>query len=145
MSNVYTAKNAEWRGKLLALTDRVADADMARAVGGNGWTIGGLLGHLAFWDQRALVLLQKWIKEGITSSAIDIDVVNESMRQFLSAVPPAEVRRLVKETAMAIDAAIAGLEPGFLARVEADGKPVRLDRGAHREHHMAQIQKALGA
>jgi hypothetical protein len=143
MSNAYTANNAAWRGRLLALAGRLPDTDMTRVVGGAGWTVGGYLCHLAFWDQRALVLLDTWRKGGITDSPNDVDVVNESMRPFLNAIAPLEARRLVKETATAIDAAIDALEPGFLARVEADGKPVRLDRGKHREHHIAQIEKAL--
>lgn len=64
------------------------------------------------------------------------DVPNDSMLPFFKAAPPAEVRSL--------DAEIDSLAPDFLARVESDGKPVRLDRGKHREHHVAQIEKALG-
>ncbi|MGA2974358.1 MAG: DinB family protein [Spirochaetia bacterium] len=141
MSNAYTAMNAAWREKLSALVDHLSDADMARAAGGRGWTVGGLLGHLAFWDQRALLLLDKWKKEGIAASPMDIDVVNESMQPFLNAISPREVRWLVKEASIAVDAAIDALDPAFLARIEAEGKPVRLNRGTHREHHMAQIEK----
>ena len=104
MSNEYTAVNAAWRKKLLALTDRLSDADMARMVSGQGWTVGVALGHLAFWDQRARVLLKRWKAGGIGDSPNDIDVVNDSMIPFLKAIPPAEVRRLVREAAEGIDA-----------------------------------------
>jgi hypothetical protein len=83
MGNAYTEHNALWPQKLIALTKRLRGADMARAAGGPGWTVAGLLGHLTFYDQRALVLLAKW------------------------------------------------------------KKALRLNRAAHREHHMAQIEKAL--
>ncbi len=143
MSNEYTAANAAWREKLLALTDRISDTDMAKIAGGPGWTVGVALSHLAFWDHRARVLLKRWKAGGIGDSPNDIDVVNDSMIPFLKAIPPAEVRRLVREAAEGIDAEIDNLAPDFLARVESNGKPVRLDRGKHREHHVAQIVKAL--
>jgi hypothetical protein len=143
MSNAYTERNAEWRRRLLALVDGMTDADMARAVGDRGWTAGGYLCHLAFWDQRALVLLAQWKEKGISDSPNDVDVVNESMRPFLTAIQPAEIRRLVRGAASAIDSAIDALEPGFLARVESDGKPVHLDRAKHREHHIAQVERAM--
>ncbi len=144
MSNAYTANNAAWREKLNALLSRLTEKDMARAAGGPSWTVGGLLGHLAFWDQRAIVLLAKWKSSPMAVSPVDIDVVNDSMRPFLNAIPGKKVAAMAREAAASIDAAIDALTPDFLAKVEAEGKPVRLDRGAHREHHMAQIQKALG-
>ncbi len=143
MSNSFTAHNAAWRQKLDALLGQLKDTDMERPPG-PGWTIGGLLGHLAFWDQRAVVLLNKWKSSPMAASPIDVDVVNEAMRPFLNAIPPAAARRLARETAASIDAAIDALSTDFLAKVESEGKPVRLDRGAHREHHMEQIEKALG-
>ena len=144
MSNSFTANNTRWREALSALLGRLSDVDMARAAGGAGWTIGGLLGHLAFWDQRALTLLDKWASTAMAASPVDIDVVNEAMRPFLNAIPPGAIRKLATEMAAAIDASIDALAPEFLAKVETEGKPVRLDRGAHREHHIAQIKKALG-
>jgi|WetSurMetagenome_2_1015567.scaffolds.fasta_scaffold468884_1 hypothetical protein len=143
MSNEYTAANAAWREKLFMLMGRLSDTDMVRMAGGPGWTVGVALCHLAFWDHRASVLLKRWKAGGIADSPNDIDVVNDSILPFLKAIPPAEVRRLVREAAEGIDAEIDSLAPNFLVRVESDGKPVKLDRGKHREHHVAQIGKAL--
>jgi len=145
MHNAYTDNNTAWRENLVALAKRLGDADMARAAGGPGWTIGGLLAHLAFWDQRAVVLLSKWKTQAMAPSAIDVDVVNEAMRPLCNAIPPRTVVSMAVTYAAAVDRAIDELDAAFLARIEAEGKPVRLDRGAHREHHMAQIEKALGA
>jgi hypothetical protein len=144
VSNTYSEQNAAWRGKLVALVKRLSDKDMERPAGGPGWTVTGLLGHLAFYDQRAVVLLSKWKKDGISPSPNDVDIINDAMRPLLNAVAPRDMKRLALEAAEAIDAAIDALEPGFLSRIEAEGKPVRLNRAAHREHHMEQIEKALG-
>lgn len=143
MRNAYTEPNREWRETLTDLARGLSQADVARPAGGPGWTVGGLLGHLAFWDRRALVLLERWKKDGISESPMDVDVVNDTMKPFLNALTHREVVRLCVDSAAAIDAAIDGLDPALLAKVEAEGKPVKLNRGVHRQHHIEQIRKAL--
>jgi hypothetical protein len=143
MSNAYSTTNAEWRQRLAAVIERLGEADFGKTVGAAGWTIGGILGHLAFWDVRALRLLERWRKGPVGPSATDVDLINEAMRPFLNALSPGDVARLTLESARAVDAAIEDLDAAFLARVEAEGKPVRLNRGTHREHHLAQIEKVL--
>ena len=49
--------NSKERTRLQALLTRLSDADLARPLPA-GWTVAGVLGHLAFWDQRILVLLE---------------------------------------------------------------------------------------
>jgi len=143
MSNVYTEPNREWREILTELARGLSQADIVRPAGGAGWTVGGLFGHLAFWDRKAFVLLERWKKDGISESPMDVDVVNDTMKPFLNALSVREVVRLCEESAAAIDAAIDGLDPAFLAKVETEGKPVKLNRGTHRRHHIEQIRKAL--
>jgi hypothetical protein len=143
MSNQYSQPNLTERAHLEKVIARLSPSDYGRAAGGPGWTIGGLLAHLAFWDNRALVLLAKWKKEGIGPSVIDIDLFNESMRQFCNAVPAAVIAKMAVETAAAIDEEIDSLSPDFLAKVEREGTPVRLNRGLHRSHHLGQVEKAI--
>ena len=143
MSNGYSARNAVEREKLERLVARLTDEQMGRPAGGPGWTVGALLGHLTFWDQRALELLKKWQSQGIGPSGVDIDVVNDAMRPLLAAVPPRKAAELAVAAARAIDEAIDSLDAVTLERVESEGKPVRLDRAAHRVHHREQIEKAI--
>jgi hypothetical protein len=143
VSSAYSARNAAWREKLIALVSRLSEKDMGRTAGGSGWTVGGLLGHLAFYDLRAAEVLSRWKKDGITPSPLDIDIANDASRPLLNAVDPTQVKGLVVEAASAIDAAIDALEPEFITRIETEGKPFRLDRAGHREHHLEQIEKAL--
>jgi hypothetical protein len=140
MSNVYSDQNRKWRERLAATLERLTDADLAKLAGGPGWTINGLLAHLAFYDFRAARILEQWKSNSIGPSPLDIDISNDAMKPLFNAVAHHEIRRLVREAAGAIDAAIDSLDPGFLARIEAEGKPVRLNRAAHREHHLQQIE-----
>jgi uncharacterized damage-inducible protein DinB len=143
MSNAYSAQNAAWREKLVAVTNRLSEKDMARTAGGPGWTVGGLLCHMAFYDLRAVAILERWKNAGISPSPLDIDIVNDAARPLFNAVAPRETKRLVVEAAEAIDMAIDALNPEYLSRIESEGKPVRLNRAAHREHHLEQIERAL--
>jgi hypothetical protein len=144
MGNPYSLPNTAGRGHLARVIARLTPADFARPAGGPGWTVGGLLCHLAFYDNRASVLLAKWKKESVAPSPNDVDVMNESMRPMFNLIPADAVARLVTETAGAIDREIDSLSPDLLARVEKDGTAVKLNRGLHRAHHLGQIEKALG-
>ncbi|HET6452093.1 MAG TPA: maleylpyruvate isomerase N-terminal domain-containing protein [Spirochaetia bacterium] len=143
MSNAYSADNRAWRERLASTVKGITDADLGKPAGGPGWTVNGLLAHLAFYDLRAARLIEQWKAGAIGPSALDIDVSNDAMKSLFNAVAHHEIRRLVLEAAEAIDGAIDSLDPGFLSRIEAEGKPVRLNRAAHREHHLRQIESAL--
>jgi DinB superfamily len=143
MSNPYSQRNAAELEHLEKLAGSLTDAQVAFPAGGSGWTVGGILGHLAFWDQRAVGLLRRWKAGTIGPSAIDIDAVNDAMRPLLNALSPRAAVQLAIASAREIDREIDALDAGMLAKVEADGKPVRLDRAAHRIHHLEQIQKAI--
>jgi hypothetical protein len=53
MSNAYTRENTAEREHLIALANRLTDEQLSRTVEA-GWTVAGILAHLAFWDQRAV-------------------------------------------------------------------------------------------
>jgi Mycothiol maleylpyruvate isomerase N-terminal domain len=55
----YVAENDAQRERLRALVRRLSDRDLAGPMGA-GWTVAGVLAHVAFWDQRILVLLDAW-------------------------------------------------------------------------------------
>jgi hypothetical protein len=144
MRNQYTAPNSAAREHLSEVLARLSPSDHGRPAGGPGWHVGGLLAHLAFWDNRALVLLAKWKEKGVGPSPIDTDVFNESMRTLCNAIPAEVLKEMVTATAVAIDKEIESLSPELIVTVEKEGPAVRLNRGLHREHHLAQIEKALG-
>jgi hypothetical protein len=87
MNNPYTLNNQAEYQHLVSLTNRLTDEQLSHPLEA-GWTVSGVLGHLAFWDQRALTLLQKWRQEGIGPSPIDTDLVNEAMRLHCLAILP---------------------------------------------------------
>jgi hypothetical protein len=107
-----------------------------------GWTVAALLAHLAFWDARALFLLDKWGRGVAPSTAddepADVDWINEAAQLAL---------RLAEEA----DRRVAALSDALLARLRASGGPVDLRRAFnvarahHRQEHLDEIEHALRA
>ncbi len=142
MSSAYSQRNKAELEHLRKVVDRLTDEQIARPAGGDGWTVGALLGHIAFWDQRAVVLMERWKAGGVGTPAGDVDVLNDAVKPFLLALPPRDAARLALETAQAIDREIDSLDATMLAGIEANGQP-RLDRASHRAHHLEQIEKTI--
>ena len=60
----YIAENEVERKRLASLVARLSDQDLARPMPG-GWTVASVLGHVAFWDQRIIALIEEWRKAGM--------------------------------------------------------------------------------
>jgi Mycothiol maleylpyruvate isomerase N-terminal domain len=138
----YIAENTVERERLIALVNGLTDEQLAHSMEA-GWTVAAVLAHLAFWDQRALVLLKKWTQEGIGVSAMDVDVVNEAMRLHCLAIAPRAAAELAVSCAMAIDRAIEQLSPALAAGIAQNGRTLRLNRADHRRDHLRDIMQAL--
>lgn len=143
MNHPYIQENTAEREHMLALADRLTDDQLSHPLAA-GWTVAGIFAHLAFWDFRALTLLEKWQHDGIGPSPIDTDVINEATRALCIALPPRTATRLAMSAATAIDAAIERLGGAFFSEVETIGTTVHLNRAAHRKEHLSQIEQALG-
>ncbi len=143
MPTVYAQSNKSTRYQLQDYINRLTEQQLSQPLSA-GWTVAGVLAHLSFWDQRAMILLKKWQEQGIGPSEADTDVVNEATRLLCINIAPRVAVQLAIASAEAIDQAIESLPPEFLARIELEGKTVRLDRGHHRLGHLKEIEAALG-
>ena len=139
--------NAE-RTRLRALVARLTDAELARPMPA-GWTVAAVLGHLAFWDERILVLLERWeqspsaVPHAINEA--DVDWVNDATKALLLAMPPRRVAELAVAIAETVDAKVAALPDDVLSRNEAAGSPLLMTRATHRREHLTEIEHVLGA
>jgi hypothetical protein len=148
MAQPYVAENNEQRARLRALVDRASDADLARPLEA-GWTVGAVLAHLAFWDQRTLLLIERWEKEGPRTpppgiEGKDVDWINDSAKALCLALPPRAAARLAMATAEAVDRRVEALSSELVAANTAAGKPLNLFRAEHRREHLDEIERALG-
>ena len=141
----YISENKTQLARIQALLAGRSDAELARPMAA-GWTVAGVLGHLAFWDQRALILLEHWEKKGAAPPANneeDVDWINDAAKPMFLAVPPRRAAELWLSVAQAVDAKAAGFSDDLIARNAAAGTPVSLNRGAHRLNHLPDLERAL--
>ena len=146
MTFPYSEQNAESRRRLAELTRRLSAEDLARSTD-YGWTVAALLAHLAFWDQRVLVILKRWREEGFDPSPIDAMAVNDSLRVICHALEPRTAIDLCLTSAEAVDAALEALTPELTRQMEehaaAAQTQFRMNRALHRDGHLDDIEKLL--
>jgi hypothetical protein len=141
----FVAANAASNAEFSALVGRLTDADLARDLG-EGWTVAAMLAHLAIFDFRAAALLDRWQRTGqVVASPLDADLINAATAPLFQAIPPRRAVELALAAAAAADQRIAAIDAGFLARIDAAGRPILLNRSGHRREHIAQIEAALNS
>ncbi len=138
----YLAHNKTTREQLRALAARLSDGDLARPLE-DDWTVAALFAHTAFYDLRALALLQKWERGEGRPSPLDPDAINAAMQPLCLAIPPREATQMALNAADAVDRKVERLPPDVILAIRAAGNPVNLNRSEHRAEHLEQIERVL--
>jgi uncharacterized damage-inducible protein DinB len=148
MTFPYAQQNDESRRRLTALVKDLSDADLARSTD-YGWTVAALLAHLAFWDQRMIMILKRWKEEGLDASPMDTGVVNDSLRVICRALERRKAIELCLSSAEAADAELAKLTAEEVKRMEehasATDTQFRMNRSLHRNSHLDDIETLLNS
>src|SRR5262249_21515123 len=125
-----------------AFVASASDEDL-RSVMPAGWTVGAVLGHLAFWDQRVTVIIDM-LDRGEEPSPYDeqaVDWINDTSKRFLMAMEPRALAELCLEIAASTDERLAELPDERLLEV------TRLwctqERWRDRTEHLDEIDRAL--
>src|ERR1044072_8400842 len=117
MTFPYSEENRASYQRLKSLIHRLTDTDLALSTD-YGWTVAALLAHLAFWDQRVLVILRRWKEEGFDPSPIDARAVNDSLKVICHALDPRAAINLSLTCAEAVDAELDTLSAPFVEQIE---------------------------
>jgi hypothetical protein len=137
----FIERNRASTNRMRALVARLSDAELNRPVGEH-WTVAITLAHLAFWDLRALYLLDQTEQAGrLVAPAIDL-VVNDMSLPLWAAIPPREAARLAIESAAALDQRLEAFPPVLLEEVGARYERWLL-RALHRDEHLDEVEAAL--
>jgi len=143
MERPFVQENARERARLRSLVARLNDDDLLFPIG-DGWTIAAALAHLAFWDQRSLVLTRNWKQAGVVNiDDADTDVTNDALLPLCLAMAPRAAADLAVASAEAIDRELEEAPAEFIAAMEKAGLRWRLYRSMHREMHLGQIEEFL--
>jgi len=142
----YIAKNDAERGRLKALVQRLSDEELKRPMSA-GWTVAGVLAHMAFWDARASYLVDKW-SSGVAPSAADsepadVDWINDAAKPLCLALPPRVAAQLALQIAEETDRKVEALSDEMVAQIVAAGEPLNLSRADHRKEHLDDIARYL--
>jgi hypothetical protein len=120
---------------------RLSDQEMQTRVGEH-WTVAIALAHLAFWDRRAMYVLDQTERQGkVTNPDIDI-FVNDLSLPLWAAIPPHEAARIAIENAEALDKRLENYPPALLEQVYAFNKRFVV-RALHRGEHLDEVDAAL--
>ncbi|HYB70329.1 MAG TPA: maleylpyruvate isomerase N-terminal domain-containing protein [Candidatus Bathyarchaeia archaeon] len=141
----YVAENQAQLARLRALVDALSDQELAAPMPA-GWTVAGVLAHLAFWDQRIVVLMDLWGKDGRGTpppvySGASVDWINDAGKALCLALPPRIAARLAVAAAEAADARAAQASDALLAANAAAGSPLSMRRAEHRREHLDEIEQ----
>jgi hypothetical protein len=146
MTFPYSQQNYDSRRRLDALVRSLSDSDLACTTD-YGWTVAALLAHLAFWDQRMSVILQRWQTEGLDSSEIDSTAVNDALKVICHALEPRTAAELALTAAEKIDSELGALTADYVKQLEehaeATSTQFRMNRSLHRESHLKDIEAIL--
>jgi len=142
----YIAANTRERERLRALVERLDDAALSGPVN-EYWTVAGVLGHIAYWDIRVLVLAEK-IDRGEPWAPGDAepegDWLNDSTRPLIHAIAPREAAQLALRIAEETDARVAELPLNRVWPRDPES-PINAVRAEHRREHLDEIEAALRA
>ncbi len=143
----YVEPNTRERERLRTLVARLSEDELRGQVNEH-WTVAGVLGHVAFWDSRALVLADKFERgEPFLPSDHEpenVDWLNDATRPLIHAIPPREVAQLALRLAEEIDRRVASLPTARLWPIDPSC-PLNPRRASHRGEHLDQIEAALRA
>jgi hypothetical protein len=104
-----------------------------------------MLAHLAFWDKRRLVLLQKW-QQGVSASAMNddiVDMINDALLPFFLEIPPRKAADMAVAIAEEIDGELEKLSPDLVKALNDLGDRHALNRSIHRKMHLDEIEILL--
>jgi len=141
MDRSFVEHNRASTERLLKLVSKLSDQEFRHQVGEH-WTVAIALAHLAFWDERVMLVLDKTEYDG-RLSAVEVDVlVNDISLPLWAAISPPEATRLAVETAQALDKRLEEFPHELLEQIYNYNKHW-VFRSLHRDEHLDEVEKAL--
>ena len=140
----YIQVNDREREHLREFINRVDD-DALAAPANEYWTVAGVLGHMAYWDNRVLVLADKidrsepWVPSDAEPEG---DWLTDSTRAIIHAITPRAAAELALRIAEETDARVAELPLDRMAPLDPDS-PIYPARGEHRGEHLDELERSL--
>ena len=139
----HVTQNREQLERLRRLVAQLGDDDLKRELP-DGWTIADALAHLAFYDRRAQILLERFAREGVFASPYDYETINAALLHLTRRIPSREIAAEVVEAAEAADRAAASTPAPLMGEIRRLNQ-VKLERAEHRRSHLDDIEALLAS
>ena len=141
MDRSFVELNRASTNRMRGLVAQLTDQELFKPVG-QDWTVAITLAHLAFWDRRALQILDLTEQNGkLTRPEIDFSL-NDFVTPLLAAIPPREAARLAVEAAEDLDRRLETFPEDLLEKVYRAGQHTVI-RSLHRNAHLDDIDASL--
>jgi hypothetical protein len=143
----FVSENGNALARLQTLVESSSDEELAEPMPA-GWTVAGVLAHLAFWDHRVVTLVDRWGPDG-TGTPPDapgsydeeaVDWINDAAKPLILAMPPRLAAQVAVDAAVAADERVAGLSDELLEENERTGLFINPLRAEHRAEHLDEIE-----
>lgn len=141
----YVESNDRERARMRAIVERVSDEQLQMPVN-EFWTVAGVLGHIAFWDARAIALADR-LEHGRPftpddDEPEDVDWINDASRPLIHAIEPRRTAEVALDLAEETDRRMASIDPARMSP-EVPDSPLNPFRSSHRGEHLDDIEAAL--
>lgn len=127
--------------RLRALVERLSDEDLNRSLGGN-WTVALALAHLAFWDARQVAALHRFAG-GEPFPSEDM-AANATLEAIAAGFNPKTIGQAAVDAAQQLDQLVESLTTQQVDALQNANLSYAIERAAHRDEHVQQIEAALG-
>ena len=147
----HVERNAASLARLRGLLGQLALADLARPVGDGSWTVGQVLGHMAFWDRFLAARWRTALAVGPAAQPAQMphevsDMLNDGLAPTWARFASEAGRAVIDDTLAAaeeVDRIIAGLPAESPIASILDQRPALIDRSIHRTEHLDALEAAL--
>ncbi len=141
MDRSFVDLNRASTNRMRSLAQRLSDQEMQHRVGEH-WTVAIVFAHLAFWDRRAMYVLDMSERDGkLFAPEIGI-FANDLSLPLWAAIPAREAARIALENAEALDARLEKYPPALLEQIYAYNQRWVV-RALHRNEHLGEAEAAL--
>jgi len=138
-------ENAAARQRLISLIDSLDDETLRKPVT-PGWSVAAVLAQLAFWDQWALRIVQRWRSGQLPPPTVPNwydDAINQALLPTWQALPGPAAAGLARTAAEAADLEIAKAETPVVAGILAMSQANLLNRYLPRNEALDRIDRVL--
>ena len=141
MDRSFIELNRASRERMRKLAESLTDEQMQTRVGEH-WTVAIVYVHLAWWERRALCVLDMTQQAGkLTYPELDI-VINDISLPLWEVIPPREAVRIALESAEAVDQRLEAYPVNLLEEVHNLYKRW-VFRALHRNEHLDEADETL--